>query len=162
MLAPEQVDAYRRTFRILNKFMVRMWKMGMGRMINLWPAVGGRIMVIKHTGRNSGRTLYAPVNYAEVDGQIYCTAGFGAMTDWYRNLMKNPCVELWLPDRRVQMKAKDISDSEQRLHLLREVLIASGFAARLFGIDAKKISDGELDRLTSDYRLIQFIGETNA
>ena len=70
MLAPEQVDAYRRTFRILNKFMVRMWKMGMGRMINLWPAVGGRIMVIKHTGRNSGRTLYAPVNYAEVDGQI--------------------------------------------------------------------------------------------
>jgi deazaflavin-dependent oxidoreductase (nitroreductase family) len=159
MLSTEQINTYRKTFRILNRFMVPMWKMGMGKMINFWPAVVGRIMVIKHTGRKSGRTLYAPVNYAEVEGRIYCVAGFGTRTDWYRNIMKNPDVEIWLPNKRVGAKVMDISDSAQRLRLVREVLIASGFAARLFGINPIKIDDGELNKITSDYRLILFIGE---
>ena len=151
----EQMNSLRYTFRILNHFMVFMWKIGMGKMLNLWPAVGGRIMVIKHTGRKSGRILYAPVNYAEEDGEVYCTAGFGTITDWYRNLMAKPEVELWLPNGNRKVKAKDISDSVQRLHLLRIVLIASGFAAWLFGgFDPKKIDDSALNKLTSDYRLI--------
>ena len=76
-----------------------------------------------------------------------------------RFIMKNPEVEIWLPNKRVGAKVMDISDSAQRLRLVREVLIASGFAARLFGIDPIKIDDGELNKITSDYRLILFIGE---
>lgn len=140
--------------------MVLMWKMGMGRMINFWPAVVGRIMIIQHTGRKSGRTLYAPVNYAIVDGEVYCVAGFGTITDWYRNLMANPNGEIWLPNGKGRVKAIDSSDSLQRLHLIREVLIASGFAARLFGgIDPTRIDDNTLNKITRDYRVIHFIGE---
>ena len=159
MFSNEQIITLRNTFRIVNKFMVFMWKIGMGRMINFWPAVVGRIMIIKHTGRKSGRTLYSPVNYAPMDGEIYCMAGFGTITDWYRNLMANPCVEIWLPDRKAQVKAKDISDSPQRLRLIRELLIASGFAARMFGgIDPTKVDDSTLNKITSNYRIIYFIG----
>src|SRR5512140_295270 len=93
-----QVDTLRRVFRVFNRLMVFMWRLGMGRMINIWPAVIGRIMVIKHTGRKSGKVRLAPVNYAPLDGEIYCTAGFGSGSDWYRNIMAGPQVELWLPE----------------------------------------------------------------
>jgi len=154
-----QVDTLRRVFRVVNRLMVFMWRLGMGRMINIWPAVIGRIMVIKHTGRKSGKVRLAPVNYAPVDGEIYCTAGFGSGSDWYRNIMAGPEVELWLPQGKFPARAEDVSDCPQRLQLLRQILIASGFAAPLFGVDPKA-SDEKLAALSPDYRIIHFIRET--
>jgi hypothetical protein len=94
-----------------------------------------------------------------VDGEIYCTAGFGSGSDWYRNIMAGPDVELWLPEGKFPARAEDVSACPQRLRLLRQVLIASGFAAPLFGIDPK-ISDEKLAALSPDYRIIHFIRET--
>ena len=153
-----QMNTLRRVFRAVNIFMVFMWKLGMGRMLNCWPAGFGRIMVIKHTGRKSGKLRLAPVNYAPVAGEIYCTAGFGSISDWYRNIMANPGVELWLPDGKVPARAEDISDCTERLALLRQIIVASGFAAPLFGINPKT-ADEKLAAATSDYRIIHFIQE---
>jgi hypothetical protein len=140
----------------MNRFMVWMWKMGWGKMMNMWPSVGGRIMVIQHRGRRSGKEYLTPVNYALVNGEIYCTAGFGSVSDWYRNMLVRPQVELWLPEGRNFYCAEDVSNSPNRLFLLRQVIIASGFAARLFGIDHKKLNDEQLDAISKDYRLIHF------
>jgi deazaflavin-dependent oxidoreductase (nitroreductase family) len=153
-----QMNGLRRAFRLLNHFMVFMWKLGLGRAINIWPAGFGRIMIIKHVGRKSGKVRLAPVNYAPVDGEIYCTAGFGSVADWYRNITANPAVELWLPEGKFRATAVDISDSPQRLFLLRQVLIASGFAAPLFGINPK-IPDEQLAALSTHYRILHFIRE---
>ena len=157
-LNTEQSNGLRRAFRLVNLLMVFMWKIRLGRLINCWPAVIGRIMVIKHVGRRSGKVRLAPVNYASLDGEIYCTAGFGAVSDWYRNIMAGPDVELWLPEGKVPARAEDISDCPQRLSVLRAVLIASGFAAPLFGVDPRT-SDEKLAALSPDYRIIHFIRE---
>lgn len=144
-------------FRYLNKFMLLMWRLGLGWMLNIWPAGFGRIMVITHTGRKSGRRRRTPVNFAQVDGEIYCTAGFGKISDWYRNLMADPNMEVWLPGRPDSWwtgVAEEISDSPRRIDLLRQVLIASGFAARAAGIDPVKASDAALAQVSADYRLL--------
>ena len=154
---PQTEERMRQAFKSLNRFMVFMWKTRMGRLINIWPAVFGRIMVIKHVGRKSGLTRYAPVNYAKVDGEIYCAAGFGSVSDWYRNIMDLPDVELWLPGERFPARAEDVSDSAQRLPLLRAVLIASGFAAYLFGVNPRKMEDAKLHEITVNYRLLHFV-----
>jgi len=154
---PKQMESLRKGFRALNRFMVFLWKLGMGRMINFWPAVIGRIMVIKHRGRKSGKEYFTPVNYAAIKGEIYCTAGFGSVSDWYRNMQANPDIELWLPDGKRQARAEDISDSPERLFLLRQVIIASGFAGPMFGVDPKKMDDEELAVVSKDYRLVHFI-----
>ncbi len=154
---PQQMNTLRKIFHAMNHFMVFMWKIGLGKMINMWPAGFGRIMVIKHRGRKSGKEYLTPVNYALVDGDIYCTAGFGPSCDWYRNLLANPRVELWLPDGKDFYCAEDISDSPKRLFLLRQVIIASGFAGPLFGVNPKKINDEQLDALSKEYRLVHFI-----
>lgn len=153
---PQQMMRLRRMFHWMNRGMVGMWKLGLGKMINIWPAGFGRILVIKHRGRKSGREYLTPVNYAIVEGEIYCTAGFGAISDWYRNLLVYPRVELWLPEGRRLACAEDISDSPRRLFLLRQVLLASGFAAPLFGVDPKRLRDEDLERVCRDYRLVHF------
>lgn len=153
---PEQMNSLRKLFRAMNPFMVFMWKIGLGKAINSWPAGFGRIMVIKHRGRKSGREYLTPTNYAMVDGEIYCTAGFGSISDWYRNMLVYPQVELWLPEGKQMACAEDISDSPYRLFLLRQVIIASGFAGPLFGVDPKKMDDEQLHKASRNYRLIHF------
>lgn len=156
---PQQMDTLRKIFHFLNRFMVWMWKMGWGRAINVWPAGFGRIMVIKHRGRKSGKEYLTPVNYALVDGVLYCTAGFGSVSDWYRNMQAYPRVELWLPEGKRLYCAEDISDSSNRLFLLRQVIIASGFAGPLFGINPRKLKDDQLESISKEYRLVRFYPE---
>ena len=153
---PQQMNRLRDVFHSMNRFMVLLWKLGLGKAINIWPAGFGRIMIIKHRGRKSGKEYLTPVNYAIVEGEIYCTAGFGAISDWYRNMLVDSKVELWLPDGKRTACAEDISESPRRLYLLRQVLIASGFAAPMFGIHPRKLSDEELDRISKEYRIVHF------
>ena len=154
---PQQLNTLRRVFHAMNPFMVFMLKIGLGWTMNIWPAVSGRIMVIKHRGRKSGREYRTPVNYALVDREIYCTAGFGPSCDWYRNLLANPNIELQLPEGWRKARAEDVSDSPRRVFLLRQVIIGSGFAGPLFGINQKKLNDEQLDMTTKEYRLVHFI-----
>jgi deazaflavin-dependent oxidoreductase (nitroreductase family) len=111
-------------------------------------------MVITHTGRKSGMKRRTPVNYALVDDEVYCTAGFGSASDWYRNIIANPQVEVWLPDGWYAGIAEEVTHPEARLPLLREVLIGSGFAAYAAGLDPKQMTDQELEATTKEYRLI--------
>ena len=137
--------------------MLLLWQLGLGPWINAWPAVGGRIMVLTHTGRRTGRRRQTPVNYAPIGDAVFCTAGFGPRSDWYRNLLADPRVEVWLPKARWQGLAEDVSDSPERIYRLREVLVASGFAAHLAGINPRRISDEELERLAREYRLVRIV-----
>ena len=157
---PKQLNTLRRFFHAMNPFMVFMLRIGLGWTINIMPSVSGRIMVIKHRGRKSGREYLTPVNYAVVDGEVYCTAGFGSISDWYKNMKANPNVEIWLPEGKRKANAEDVSDSPKRVFLMRQVIIGSGFAGPLFGVNPKKVNDEQLDAATKEYRLIHFIMES--
>ena len=122
--------------------------------INFWPAVVGRIMVIKHYGRKSGLIRWTPVNYVQVGDEIYCVAGYGVKTDWYRNVRANPQVEVWLPDGWWEGEVEAVLGKERRVELIRQVLIASGFAAYAAGVNPRKMDDAALEQATAEYRLI--------
>jgi deazaflavin-dependent oxidoreductase (nitroreductase family) len=152
---PHTQDQLRQSFKQFNRFMVGLWRLGLGPWVNLWPEVGGRIMVIRHTGRKTGMARYTPVNYTIADGEIYCTAGFGNISDWYRNILAHPEVEVWLPDGWWAGLAQDVSETGTRIPLLRQVLIASGFAARAAGLDPISMTNEQLEAATADYRLVR-------
>ena len=150
---PETMASLRTLFKTVNKLVLLQWRLGLGRMMNIWPQGFGAYLVIVHTGRKTGKRRLTPVNFAQVDGEIYCTAGFGRESHWYRNITANPTVEIWLPDGRWQAQAQDITGSGQ-VAVLRQVLINSGFVAPLLGIHPHTMSDDDLLRVTADYRLI--------
>jgi len=147
-------DTLRQIFKRLNRFMVMLWRLGLGTWGN-GTKYGGFIMVVKHVGRKTGLVRYTPVNYTEVNGDIYCTAGFGRISDWYRNIRANPQVEVWLADGRWAGIAEDVSDIDERVSIFRQVIIASGFAGPLFGVNQKTLTDEELERFLGSYRLIR-------
>lgn len=154
-LAPtKSEESLRQGFKVFNRVMIFWWRLGLGPFFTR-PELSGRIMVITHTGRKSGLKRRTPVNYALLDGEVYCIAGFGARTDWYRNLLANPLVEVWLPEGWYEGVAEDFSDDPDRPFYMRQVLIASGFAARLAGIDPDKMSNEEIASLTQSYRLVR-------
>lgn len=154
-LTPEQNKQGRRFFRIFNRVMVGMWRIGLGPVINGWPAIGGQIMVLTHTGRKSGLKRRTPVNYVLVNGELYCAAGFGPGSDWYQNIMMNPQVEVWLPDSWWAGLAEEVLDSEKRLPLLRKIFKASGAAAPAAEVHIDQMTDEELARIAEEYRVIR-------
>lgn len=151
-----QEKMLRQGFKYGNKWMMFMWRLGLGKCFTVWPSVTGQVMVIVHTGRKTGLKRYTPVNYAIVDGDIYCTSAFGTAAYWYQNILATTAIEVWLPDSRWCAVAEDVSGDGRRLELLRQVLIGSGFAAPLFaGVFPKSMTDDELDTLSRNYSLIR-------
>jgi deazaflavin-dependent oxidoreductase (nitroreductase family) len=150
------IEARLRTgFKYFNRYMLLLWRLGLGGWINSWPAVGGRIMVLTTIGRTSGLARRTPLNYAIVDGEVYCVAGFGSISDWYRNIRANPAVEVWLPDGWWAGAAHELDDDTARLPLLRQVLIGSGIVAPLAGVNPHTLADDALAAATTNYHLIR-------
>lgn len=120
----------RAAFRFLNRNMLLLWRLGLGwQMAN---PVSGYIMVLATKGRRSGERRLVPLNFAENGDAIYCLAGFGKTTHWLLNLQADPECEVWLPDgRRLGGRAEVVAAEGRRVELVREVLIRSGFAAKL-------------------------------
>jgi deazaflavin-dependent oxidoreductase (nitroreductase family) len=146
----------RKFFKLLNRYMVLHWRLGLGPLGNR-PDLAGCIMVLIHRGRKTGKQRRTPVNYARIDGDFYCVAGFGQISDWYRNLMATPQAEVWAPEGWYGGAAEDVSDwpAGRRAPILRAVLYNSGFAGRAAGIDALRMSDAELLAAAADYRLVR-------
>ncbi|MBN1265279.1 MAG: nitroreductase family deazaflavin-dependent oxidoreductase [Anaerolineales bacterium] len=155
IILPQETDRIRWFFKRFNRMMVMMWRLGLGTWINFWPRVSGQIMVLTHTGRRSGRTYRTPVNFAEIGGLLYCTAGFGSRSDWALNIGANPEVEVWLPGGWWKAIAEPAEKDPDRLVLLRRVLIASGFAAYAAGIDPVRMDDQNLAQAVCDYPLFR-------
>jgi deazaflavin-dependent oxidoreductase (nitroreductase family) len=157
---PQVENALRSGFRYLNRFMTMLYRLGLGGMLNLTPTFGGRILILTHIGRRSGKLYRSGLNYAFVNGQLYCTAGFGALSDWYRNIQADPRVEIWLPNGWWAAVAEDVSQDPNRVFILRQVLINSGFAAFAAGVNPYTITDAELEQLFPTYRLIHIRRQT--
>ena len=153
-MSPEVALMMRRVFRVLNRYMLLMWRLDMAWWFKIAPQYSGQIMVLNHTGHKSGLPRQTPLNYALVDDELYCTAGFGHIAHWYKNIMALPEVEVWLVEGRWRAVAEDVTEQENVLYLLREVLIGSGFAAFAAGINPYTMTDEELTEATRGYRLI--------
>jgi len=130
----------RAVFRGLNHyFMVPAFRLGLGPFIG--TPFGGYMMVIKTVGRKTGKVRYAPVNYAIMGGSVYCCAGFGTVSHWYRNLKAQPQIELLMPSGVVTGTAEDVTDDGERLCALRQVLRNGGFAGFFMGFNPYTAAD---------------------
>lgn len=153
-LTPQTEQQLRQVFKYFNKFVVILWRLGIGPMMGAYPEKTGQFLVIVHKGRKTGKTRYTPVNFARVEDELYVTAGFGSEADWYKNITANPNIEVWVDNERWGALAEDVSDHPDRLRLMREVLKGSGMVAPMMGVDPNTLSDVDLNAATEKYRLI--------
>ena len=145
----------RRAFNQMNKGMVPLWRLGLARMMNCWPRGFGQLLVLEHVGRTSGTLYRTPVNFSQVGDDVYVLAAFGHETHWYRNILAATELAVWLPDGRWMATAQDASAGPDRLDLMRQVLIDSGFVAPMLGLHPREMRDEDLDEATSTYCLLR-------
>jgi deazaflavin-dependent oxidoreductase (nitroreductase family) len=139
----------RRFFWYLNSlFMVPVFRLGLGAFVGS-PA-GGYIMVLKTVGAKTGKTRYTPLNYAILDGQVYCIAGWGQLAHWYRNLLAHPDVELLLPGGAIAGVAEQVTNPDEALRARRQVLQNAGFVAFVAGLNPFTATDAALREKTRD------------
>ena len=133
--------------------MVPLFRLGLGTFVG--NPITGYIMLLKTIGRKSGKQRYAPVNYAILDGNIYCMAGFGKGTHWYRNLQAHPKIEIIMPSGSLAGVSENAPSSEERLLIIRQLLKNSGFVGFFTGINPFTISDNQLREKTKEYHLVR-------
>jgi len=151
----KNVERLRQLFKTVNLFMLLMWRLGFRKWMNMFPPVIGRIFVIIHIGRKTGLQRRTPANYTIVEDKVYCMAGFGRTSDWYLNMIKNPQVEIWLPNSWWNGVVEEVVDKKSALPILRQLIKDSGFAGLMFGLNAYKMSDEQLYNATKSYRLMR-------
>jgi deazaflavin-dependent oxidoreductase (nitroreductase family) len=143
-------DRLRAAFKVLNKFMVTYFRLGLG------PYVGGNpytgyIMVLTTIGRRSGMPRRTPVNYLRGEREVYCLVGFGHQSDWYRNLLANPNVQVWTGRQAWAGRAEVMADPAEWMPIYRQVARRAGFADRAFTKEAiSELSDDRLLRVGSE------------
>ena len=147
-------DRLRAFFRVLNKVMVAEFRLGLG------PYIGnpytGYIMVLTTTGRRSGLPRRNPVNYAMGDGEVYCLVGFGQRSDWYRNIVADPNVRVWVGAEGWAGRAEVMTDPAEWLPIYRQILRRAGFADRAFTrVSLSELSDDDLLRLGTETPVVR-------
>jgi len=123
-----------RAFKALNRyFMIPIHRAGLGAWLG--SPIGGCMLLLRVRGRKSGIVRETPLNYLVADGSVWIVAGFGPKTEWYRNLVADPAVEVVLPTRRLAGTAVEVRSPAVRARILPALIRATGLPSFLAGVN---------------------------
>jgi deazaflavin-dependent oxidoreductase (nitroreductase family) len=144
----------RHIFWFLNKFfIVPIFRVGLAPFFG--NPISGYIMVLKAIGRKSGKIRYTPVNYTIYKGSVYCISAGGKTSDWYRNLLAKPDIEVIMPSGQIYGQVAEVTDQAERLYIIRQTLKNAGFAGFFEGYNPFTISDEALVEKSHDLPLLR-------
>ncbi len=86
--------------------------------IGLGPILGKFVLLLTTIGRLSGKKRVTPLQYEEIDGKFYLGSAFGKKSDWVKNILRNPCVDVQVRFKKYSGKAIVIDDPEQIIDFL--------------------------------------------
>lgn len=87
---------------------------------NLGWMMGGRFLLLTHSGRKSGlarQTVIEVVSHDQETGVYYVAAAWRDRSDWYHNIQQNPVVGVQVMVHKFEARAEQISvaEGEERL-----------------------------------------------
>ena len=141
--------------RWLFRFPIWFYRLGLG-----W-LLGGRFLLLNHTGRKSGRprqTVLEVVNYDKATDTYYVAVGFGPKTDWYRNLLKTPEATIQVKQRKLDVTADPLTpeaSGEAMVDYARRHPTAARNLSHLLGYNVQQGTEEEYRRVGRE--LVQFV-----
>lgn len=101
--------------RAMFKWPVQLWRLGLA------PLIGHHMVLISHTGRNSGLTRRTMTELYQVDDKKYAPSGFGRRSQWVRNLEADPRATIQTAAGAESVRAARVTDEEEIVALLETV-----------------------------------------
>lgn len=86
--------------------------------IGLGPVLGKFVLLLTTTGRLSGKKRITPLQYEEINGRVYLGSALGKKSDWVKNILRNPSVDVQVKSKNYSGKAIVIDDPEQIIDFL--------------------------------------------
>ena len=139
--APALPTGLRRT---LVRLPVQLYRMHLGGLM------GGRLLLLRHVGRTSGKERQVVLEVVEHtdDGYVVCS-GFGPKADWYRNVLAHPDVVIQVGRRRLDVTARPLAPAEGGEVMARYAPRHPRAAARLV-----RLMGFSVDGTADDYRRV--------
>jgi deazaflavin-dependent oxidoreductase (nitroreductase family) len=72
-----------------------------------------REITVSVTGRKSGRTISNPVWFVFEDGNLYLLPVHGTETQWYKNVLRNPTIQVEARGVEAELKPATLSEPKQ-------------------------------------------------
>ncbi len=148
------LPALHRAFLVVNRRLTApAIRAGLGPLFS--TPVTGSMMLLRTRGRKSGAIREAPLGYVVRDGAIWCIAGFGTETHWFRNILADPNVECILPTVAVRGVAERVDDPAEWLPAYQALVDSLGFIGRLTVGDLRRLSHEDLERQREGFPLVR-------
>jgi len=84
------------------------------------------------TGRKSGRTISIPVWFVSEDNKLHLLPVSGSDTQWYKNVLKNPSIQIEAGGAKAELKVASVTDPKQVASVVEK------FRAKYGASDVKK------------------------
>jgi deazaflavin-dependent oxidoreductase (nitroreductase family) len=115
----------------------------------------GSLMILRTTGRKSGARREIPLGYAIVDGNVYCIAGFGPETQWFKNILAHPAVEVVLPLGAISGTAEEVTDPAEWSRAFRVLMTSMGIVGRATSGDVRDVPEDRLREMGAGLPLVR-------
>jgi len=128
--------------------------------LGLGGLLGGKFLLLNHTGRKSGQPSQAVLevdDYDSVTNTYLVASGFGRKSDWYQNILKTPEVTIQVGRKRMAAVAEPLSpeaSGEAMVQYARKNPRAARNLARLLG---HELSGTEEEYRTVAEKYIPFV-----
>lgn len=153
----ETIEETRRGLTRLNKLVVLGWRLGLADFLRigkkLSPNKMPQMLVMTHAESSSGKAFRTALFYTEQGGDIYVLAGLGEASDWFKDILRNPQVELWMNEGWWTGVAEDVTNAPNALALLRQLLLDNPLAAKESGLDIETASEPVLKEYLKSVRV---------
>ena len=140
--------------RLIWRAPIWIYRLGLGGLIK------SRMLLLHHTGRSSGLPRENVLEIVDYDAQhqtYYVAAGFGKKSDWYRNILKQPQVEIVVGRRELPVTAVPLSPDESGQALVAYAQRNPKAAKSLMHICGYKVDGSDEDYFILGRDFIPFI-----
>ncbi|MGC9393559.1 MAG: nitroreductase family deazaflavin-dependent oxidoreductase [Anaerolineae bacterium] len=129
-------------WRVIFKQPIWLYKLGLGGLL------GKRVLLLHTTGGKTGKHRITPLEYSyDLAADTYTVmAGWGGMTDWYRNARANPQVYVQVGRRAFDAIAQPVP-REEVAQMLAEIIAINPRALRMFARWSDEPVDGSPESL---------------
>jgi deazaflavin-dependent oxidoreductase (nitroreductase family) len=146
------LDPLHRLLIPANRLVTPLLRAGAGALIS--NPITGHLLLLRTRGRTSGLVREVPLGYVILDGAVYCCAGFGVGTAWYRNVLADDRVEIVFPGRTLGCRATPVTDPAEWLRAYRALMASLGLISRGVLGDLSRTDD---DVLLTSHRTIPLV-----
>ena len=112
--------------RVLFKIPLLWWRTGVGPIMSHPSRGGSKVLVFTTWGRKSRLPRHTMVSYTLFNGKPYIASGWGARTDWFKNILADPAVTVQIGRNVFSARARRVMEEEEFAGAAKSLLESGG------------------------------------